>query len=106
MLEMRLVLVVILLRHGATRENEAEREILRGTDDPPLSANGRDEIMLAAEKICGKYRVVEIRTDRYQRDRETAAILAEACGAPVTIAPELEPYNIGKLSGQAKEDFW
>ncbi len=29
--------LIILLRHGATPENDAEPEILRGTDDSALS---------------------------------------------------------------------
>jgi broad specificity phosphatase PhoE len=100
--------MVICMRHGQTDWNTkgsgGDAEVLRGNIDVPLNAEGIREVYAVAEQLCAKYPVVEVRsTPNYLRDSVTRDIVAHVCGVPATDAPELDPYNVGNLSGQAVE---
>lgn len=94
------------MRHGKTDWNAkgfgGEAEVLRGNIDIPLNAEGISEVHDAAQQMCQKYPVVEVRsTPNYIRDTMTRDIVAQVCGIPSTDAPQLDPWNVGDLSGKA-----
>ncbi len=70
---------IILLRHGETDWNRAER--LQGHTDIPLNQNGRLQIGQAAEILAVKYPDIHlIITSPLQRARESAEIVAAQLG--------------------------
>jgi probable phosphoglycerate mutase len=69
---------MLWVRHGETAVNVAG--LLLGRRDPPLTDRGRRQVEAAAP-IVAAARPVRILTSPLARARETAAILAGACGA-------------------------
>ena len=98
--------MLIYMRHAQTDWNAkgygGEAEVLRGNLDVPPNAAGIQETYAVAEQLCAKYPVVEVRgTPHYLRDKITRDIVAEVCAVPAVDAPELDPYNVGDLSGKS-----
>lgn len=98
--------MIICMRHGKTDWNAkgfgGEAEVLRGNINIPLNADGVQEVTEIAQQICQKYPVVEVRsTPNYIRDTMTRDIVSQVCNVPATSAPELDPWNVGDLSGKA-----
>lgn len=98
--------MIICLRHGKTDWNAKElggdAEVIRGNIDIPLNDEGRQEVYDTAATLCRDYPIAEVRsTPNYKRDTETRAIVAQVCGVPQVDAPELDPLNVGNLSGKA-----
>lgn len=71
---------------------------IHGHLDPPLSSRGRAR----AKQIGRSFRnkgVKHIHSSPRQRARETAEEISKHTGAPVTVHPELEPWDVGSMSG-------
>ena len=100
--------MVICMRHEQTDWNAKDRggeaEVLRGNVDIPLNAAGIADGHAKAEDICTKYPVVEVRcSPNFLRDKQTAQIVADVCGVPLTMTDHLDPYDPGSLSGKSVE---
>ena len=109
--------MVIAIRHGETDWNAkkspgggknpgGDAEILRGNIDVPLNAEGKAGVEESAQEIC-QYPVLEVRsTPNYLRATQTRHIIARVCSeahgfhVPEKDAPELDPYDVGALSGK------
>lgn len=89
---------VVLLRHGESTWNELE--IVQGQlDDARLSANGRSQASAVAETLR-HYSFKWIVTSDLTRARETAAIVDDALGLEVAIAPGLRERSYGVFEGR------
>ena len=89
---------VVLLRHGESTWNE--REIVQGQlDDARLSPEGRVQAGAVAETLRG-YSFQWIVTSDLTRARETAAIVDDALGQEVAVAPALRERCYGVYEGR------
>jgi broad specificity phosphatase PhoE len=89
---------VVLLRHGQSTWNE--RHLVQGQlDDARLSAKGRSQASAVAETLrdaAFKWIV----TSDLTRARETAAIVDDALGLEVAVAPALRERSYGVYEGR------
>jgi broad specificity phosphatase PhoE len=102
--------VLILLRHASTDWNAkkagGETEFVRGNNSQiGINAQGRDEALQAAKKIC-QYPVKEIHRGTYKRDVDTAHIVAQYCQIPEVEDVALNPWNTGDLTGKPYSLIW
>ena len=89
---------VVLLRHGESTWNE--RKIVQGQlDDARLSVEGRAQASAVAETLRG-HSFQWIVTSDLTRARETAAIVDDALGLEVAIAPALRERSYGIYEGR------
>jgi broad specificity phosphatase PhoE len=87
---------LVLVRHGETAGNSAERLI--GSGDPSLSAEGREQMRLAREKLLGQVVDVVV-TSPARRAFQSAAILTG--GAPARLEPDLREIHFGRWEGRS-----
>jgi probable phosphoglycerate mutase len=92
---------ILLARHGQSEWNSHGR--WQGQADPPLSALGRKQAMLASERIGAVDAIV---ASDLQRAAETAFIISEALGiGPVVTEPLLRERNVGEWSGLTRAEI-
>lgn len=92
---------VMVIRHGATHLNNQDTSVdrIRGWLDVPLSEDGISEAEKSAKKIEKQPPDVLFCSD-LKRARETARIIADACGLPEpTPTKSLRPWDVGKFAG-------
>jgi broad specificity phosphatase PhoE len=87
---------ILLVRHGETDWNAAQR--WQGHTDRPLNDRGREQARGLARRLAGTP-LAAIYSSDLARARETAEIVAEALGLPVTLLRELREVNVGSWSG-------
>ncbi len=85
------------LRHGETDYNA--RGLSQGAIDVPLNENGRAQAKLAAPKLAGQG-IVSIICSPMLRTRETAAIVNEVLGLPITYDPDIREVVFGGMEGK------
>ncbi len=88
--------VLWLVRHGQTDWNVEGR--YQGQADPPLNATGLAEAQQAARSLAGKP-LRAIYSSDLLRARQTAEVIAQACGAPLRLEPRLREVNLGAWEG-------
>jgi broad specificity phosphatase PhoE len=89
---------VVLLRHGETTWNELG--IVQGQlDDARLSSVGRSQAAAVAETLRG-HSFQWIVTSDLTRARETAAIVDDALGLEIAVAPALRERSYGVYEGR------
>jgi phosphohistidine phosphatase len=76
-------------RFYLVRHAKAEKEALGGDAARRLTDKGRRHFEALLRDLEGALRVSRIVTSPFARARETAALLAEATGAPVVVEPRL-----------------
>src|SRR5699024_3532993 len=91
-------LVVSLLRHGMTKENENRAYI--GSSDPPLHNRGRKEVF---QKRLQMPNVQLVFSSNLKRCLETAEILFPT--SPIHVVEELREINFGCFEGKTYEDL-
>jgi broad specificity phosphatase PhoE len=91
-----------LVRHGQTNWNLEGR--FQGQSDTPLNQTGRREAHSLAGQLSGQS-FAAIFTSDLIRAKETAEIIAESLGLPVTLEPRLREINQGEWEGQFVEDI-
>ena len=104
---------VVLIRHGRTHLTESKRISGRGGEDPKLSDLGRIDARLAAEAIAqiGKSGpwsylspVSAIVSSPIQRTQDTANIIANEIGLPVSINEDIAEISFGDWDGSTNEE--
>ncbi len=104
---------VVLIRHGRTHLTESKRISGRGGEDPKLSDLGKIDARLAAEAIAqiGKSGpwsylspVSAIVSSPIQRTQDTANIIANEIGLPVSINEDIAEISFGDWDGSTNEE--
>lgn len=91
--------VVWLVRHAET----ARPTLLHGAEsDVGLGDHGRRQAAAAADWFAAQ-RPTAVVSSAMTRARETAAVIAAACGVPHLLEPMLHERRVGPLSGQPRE---
>lgn len=90
-----------LVRHGETEWN-AERR-LQGQIDIALNATGLRQAA-AAGRWLARESIDAIYSSDLQRAWATAGAIAQACGRPVTAAPEMRERNYGLFQGMTYDE--
>jgi len=85
------------LRHGETDYNA--RGVSQGAIDIPLNDNGRAQSKAAATRLAGQG-IVAIVCSPMLRTRETAAIVNEVLGLPITFEPGIREVVFGGMEGK------
>lgn len=89
------MLQVYLVRHGETEWNVARR--IQGQSDSALTLAGECQAQRVAERVK-KLGITHIFSSDLGRTRQTADIIARACGdCPVILEPDLRELNMGIL---------
>lgn len=85
---------IFLVRHGETQWN-AERR-LQGQSNSPLTSQGEQQAKRVGERLTS-YGITHIISSDLGRARQTADIIAECIGCPVTTDSRLRELNMGVL---------
>lgn len=93
---------IYLVRHGA--HDRLDRFLDGRRPGVHLNDLGRRQAAYAADRLVGRG-VTGVYASPLDRTRETAAIIAERLGLPLTIEPALEELDFGDWSGEAIEDL-
>lgn len=100
------MLHLMLVRHGETEWN-AQRRYL-GQTDIPLSALGRRQANLIAERLAAQ-EIDAVYASDLKRALQTAQVIAEKSGLEVTPEPRLRELKFGVLEGltfdEAQEQY-
>jgi probable phosphoglycerate mutase len=94
--------LTLLARHGATRANEAGVRI--GLADEPLTARG----LAQARALAAAMRATSVGgvwTSPLARARQTAEIVARACGLPLYESADLREMDYGPLEGLREDEI-
>lgn len=87
---------LLLIRHGQSEGNAAA--VVQGRLDFPLSALGRKQAELTAERMAGTG-VDRVISSPLLRAAETATVIAQRLGMEWTPEPVLLEYDVGLVSG-------
>ena len=90
------MLHLMLVRHGQTEWNVQRR--YQGQSDVPLSAFGRRQAALLAERLASQ-KIDAVYASDLERSRETAMLIAEKHALNVTPEPRLRELKFGVLEG-------
>ena len=93
---------VLAIRHGETDWNVATR--IQGHTDIALNERGRQQAARLAQALAGEA-LHAVYTSDLQRARDTAAALAQACGAPLREDTGLRERHFGHFEGATFEEI-
>jgi broad specificity phosphatase PhoE len=93
---------VYLVRHGETAHNITG--IFQGYTPVPLSAHGRQQAALVAERLLSVQPQVLYSSDIW-RAQETANIIGERLGLPVQPCAGLREWHVGTWAGKPAEEY-
>jgi broad specificity phosphatase PhoE len=93
---------VFLVRHGETDYNA--KSIFQGYSPVPLSAHGRQQAALVAERLVSVRPQVLYSSD-ILRAQETAEIIGQRLGLPVQPCVGLREWNVGTWVGKPAEEY-
>lgn len=93
---------VFLVRHGETDYNA--KSIFQGYSPVPLSARGRQQAALVAERLASIRPQVLYSSD-IQRTQETAAIISQQLGLPVQLCKGLREWHVGNWTGKPNHEY-
>lgn len=92
--------LVILMRHGRTAENDASKPMVRGWLDNTLSPEGRIDVQMTANKLAA-HNPQWITSSDFMRDTETAKIVANRLNiANVETDWDARTWDTGEFSGR------
>ena len=95
---------VILIRHGCTSMNgedgSSNEDQIRGWKDVPLSAQGKNEVNVAANSLAGSG-LEHVYYSDLKRGKQTADPIIKTTGAEGYELHDLRPWDVGELTGQA-----
>lgn len=104
---------VVLIRHGRTHLTESKRISGRGGEDPKLSDLGRVDARMAAQAVAeiGKSGpwsflspVSAIVASPIQRTQDTANIIANQIGLPVSLNEDIAEISFGDWDGSTNDE--
>ena len=104
---------VVLIRHGRTHLTESKRISGRGGEDPKLSELGRIDARMAAQAVAeiGKSGpwsflspVSAIVSSPIQRTQDTANIIANEVGLPVSLNENIAEISFGDWDGSTNDE--
>jgi probable phosphoglycerate mutase len=84
---------ILLIRHGHVEGIKPER--FRGRAPLDLTALGRAEAQVVAERVAGTWKPSKVYTSPMGRCIETGAAIAKACGAPTEVCDDLTDIDYG-----------
>jgi len=93
---------VVLVRHGVTDWNAVRR--FQGHADIPLNDLGREQAAAMAGAVTRALAPTRIVSSDLARARETAEILAGACGLNVAVDARLREIDVGEWEGLTLAD--
>lgn len=93
---------VIMVRHGQARNN-VERTLAGRMDGVPLTPEGVRQAEHAARMLASAG-VSAIYSSPIKRAAETARMISEECGVPVTVDERLTEIDMGKFTGMTFEE--
>jgi broad specificity phosphatase PhoE len=88
---------IILVRHGQTAWNRAER--FRGLSDVSLNSTGLGQAHAAARRIVSTWQVDAVYSSPLKRAQETALAIAQRCGLKAQTRDGLTDLNFGEWQG-------
>ena len=88
---------IILVRHGQTAWNRAER--FRGLSEVSLNSTGLGQAHSAARRIVSTWQVDAVYTSPLKRAQETALAIAQRCGLKAQPCDGLTDLNFGEWQG-------
>jgi broad specificity phosphatase PhoE len=88
----------VLVRHGETEQNA--HGIFQGYSPVPLSARGRQQAALVAERLLSLRPQILYSSD-LRRAQETADIISQRLALPVRLCEGLREWNVGTWIGQS-----
>lgn len=86
---------VYVIRHGQTELNK--KGIINGHKDDPLAPEGIEQAKMAAPLLPKS--IKHIYVSSLERAKQTAGLLNEVLGVPMTFHDELREVNFGVLNG-------
>jgi broad specificity phosphatase PhoE len=96
------VTTILLARHGETDWNLQRR--VQGHSDTPLNETGRAQALALAETLDDAELDAVYASD-LARARDTAQVVADRKGLPVTVLPELRERNFGTWEGLTDDEI-
>ncbi len=90
--------VIVFARHGETAPNR--EGLVLGRADPELTADGRRQAALLAAALA-REPVTTVLASPLLRARQTAEVVAEACGVPVVLDERLVEIDWGTWEGRS-----
>lgn len=93
---------LLLIRHGESEGNA--RGIIQGRVDTRLTELGREQAQQTAEALA-EHGITEVVSSPLLRARESAEIIAERLGVPLSFDDDLMEYDHGDISGLTREDL-
>jgi probable phosphoglycerate mutase len=78
---------------------------IQGQLDPPLNETGRAQARELADQVAGEG-LAALYTSDMLRARQTAEIIAERLGAPVTVLQDLDEVRVGDLDARDDDASW
>ncbi|WP_025120429.1 MULTISPECIES: 2,3-diphosphoglycerate-dependent phosphoglycerate mutase GpmB [unclassified Serratia (in: enterobacteria)] len=103
------MLQVYLVRHGETEWNAARR--IQGQSDSPLTANGVHQAQRVGKRVSLEG-ITHVISSDLGRTRQTAQIIADACGCDVVVDARLRELHMGVLEERLidsltpQEELW
>ncbi len=88
---------ILIVRHG---EATYERPNILTDAGGVLTETGRRQAQDVADRVAGD-RVAAVYTSRLGRAQETAGIVGERLGLPVTVVDGVEEFHVGSLEGKS-----
>ena len=92
---------ILLARHGETEWNRVGR--WQGQADPPLNDTGRQQAKALAAQLEDD-EIAAVYSSDLRRARETAGIVAQRLGLPVTEERALREIDVGSWSGLTRDE--
>ena len=92
---------ILLARHGETEWNRVGR--WQGQADPPLNDTGRQQAKALAVQLEDD-EIAAVYSSDLRRARETAGIVAQRLGLPVTEEWALREIDVGSWSGLTRDE--
>ncbi|GAB4528184.1 MAG: histidine phosphatase family protein [Anaerolineales bacterium] len=92
----------LLMRHGQSQADLEDR--LEGRADYPLTDLGRRQARLAADWLALHWQPTLVFSSPLQRAAQTAHLIADPLGLPVTLDPDLQEWSKGMLDGMLRQE--
>jgi len=93
-----------LIRHGQTDWNLTGRWQGQAADAPGLNDTGYAQALTVHEQLKG-IKISAIYSSDLLRARQTADLIAESLGLPVTLEPRLREINLGVWEGMPSDEI-